>query len=300
MYIKLFRILCLVLPLVFFANHLPAQSGKGVPADFCVDSEEAQLFTRINEARIGKGLVPLLLSKSLCFVAQTHTRDLYINRPESADCNMHSWSDKGNWSSFCYPKDQTRRKSVWDKPKELTHYPGQAFELIYWTNQVAFPDEIMDTWLATQSSSSLMLNYGKYAKNSWKTMGVAIYKGYASVWFGEYTDVEDKVSICYSDSVISSKPYKKIEVKKQNVLVQEDNVYAGQERFYLIFGSFNNIQQARDGLSKIQKDGFPNVRILEADGKFRVSLDDFGSNEAAKDARRNLSQKYKAAWILKQ
>lgn len=299
---KKFQWIFIVLLLISGINRINAQQGKGVPSDYCIDSEEAQLFGRINEARIEKGLSPLLLSKSLSFVAETHVKDLYINRPESAFCNMHSWSDKGNWSPFCYPKDQSRRKSVWDKPKEITYYPGQAFELIYWTNQVAFPDEIMDTWLATQSSASILLNYGKYAKNTWKTVGVAIYKGFASAWFGEYADVEDGVKICYTDSVIRSVPVAKKKAVKtpENVIVQEDNVYAGQERHYLIFGSFNSISQARDALNKIQNDGFANARILDSDGKFRISLDDFSTAENAKDARRNLPSKYKAAWILKQ
>jgi uncharacterized protein YkwD len=44
--------------------------------------------------RAEKGLPSIPISKSLTFVAQTHAKDLQLNHPDIAPCNLHSRSDK--------------------------------------------------------------------------------------------------------------------------------------------------------------------------------------------------------------
>jgi len=276
----------------------PTVRGQEIPANFCLSDDEATLFRMINEFRVANGATPLVLSKSLSYVAQLHVKDLHLNNPAVNGCNQHSWSDKGNWAPFCYPKDQTRKKSVWDKPKELTKYPGVAYEVLYWENAAAFPDQIIENWKSTQQSASLILGHGKWARNHWKVVGMAIFKGYACAWFGESADPEGEIRICHSDSVVA--------FKADAILQEPQNEQPGSDvvivkktgRFYIISGSFNNLKQAQATLKDVRKLGYKRSQIIENDGKFRVSIDDFESVELAKAGRRKIANKFRDAWIL--
>lgn len=273
--------------------------GQEIPQNFCLSNEEAQLFTLVNDLRVAKGLEPLKLSKSLSYVAQLHVKDLHMNTPFNHECNHHSWSDKGNWVPFCYPKDQSRRKSVWDKPKELTRYPGIAYEVVYYENSAAFADQVMENWKTTPQSASLILNNGKWSKTKWRVMGVAMFKGFASAWFGEATDPEDDIRICHSDSVISFHPTQEPAAEVQGQSSTGHGVVKEKTgRFYVISGSFNNAHQAGDALVRVKKMGYQNAKIVENNGKFRVSIDDFGSIEKAKSGRKKIANQFRDAWIL--
>lgn len=295
---NLYRFLIAAVMLTMF---YPAAAQK-IPQNFCLSDEEAQLFRMINDFRISKGLEPLVLSKSLSYVAQLHVKDLQMNHPYGPDCNHHSWSDRGNWTPFCYPKDQTRKKSVWDKPKELTRYPSVAYEVVYWENSAAFTDQIMENWKSTPQSANLILSEGKWSRNHWKVVGISIFKGFASAWFGESSDPEGETKICHSDSAIV---FNQAETEKpaENVAGQEGNqgetlIKKKTGRFYVISGSFNNLQQARDGLSRAKKLGFNRAKIVENDGKFRVSIDDFDTFDNAKLGRKKIASQFRDAWIL--
>ncbi|MDK2910829.1 MAG: hypothetical protein PWR20_2397 [Bacteroidales bacterium] len=274
--------------------------GGSVPDNYCISSSELELFNKINAYRSERGLPELTLSRSLSYVAYLHVRDLIINRPDTVEgCNMHSWSSKGNWTPFCFPKEQTRKKSVWDKPREITKYPGQAFELVYHTSEGdATIDDAMSLWRSLAASQSILLNTGRYLKNKWKVAGVALYKGYVSVWFGEAIDPETSVRICHSDSVITS--VKKNVKPNASLGLREDVSRTSSGRYYLIYGSYNTLSQAREGQQRLLNDGFTDVKILEKDGRFRTSIGDFSTQEEAKNARRKLAAKYKDAWILRE
>ena len=52
------------------------------------------------------------------------------NKPDAPpECNLHSWSDKGPWSACCYTPDHAQAQCMWDKPSELTNYPGNGYEI---------------------------------------------------------------------------------------------------------------------------------------------------------------------------
>lgn len=274
--------------------------AQDIPQNFCLSTEEAQLFRLINEWRTAKGLDPLILSKSLSYVAQLHVKDLQMNEPYGYDCNHHSWSDKGNWTPFCYPKDQSRKKSVWNKPKELTRYPSTAYEVVYYENSAAFSDQIIENWKTTTQSANLILSEGLWHKNKWKVVGVAIFKGFASAWFGEATDPESDIRICHTDSVIAFTPSLShgSNVQEGSGPVTESVIKKKNGRFYIISGSFNNARQAQDALSRVKKMGYKNAKVVENDGKFRVSIDDFGSIESAKAGRKKIASQFRDAWIL--
>ncbi len=281
--------------LIFPAAYGQSVSDKSIPAVFCINTDELRLFDLINHYRTERGLPVLELSKSLSFVAQTHLRDLYINQPyDNKNCNMHSWSDQGSWTAFCFPKDQTRRKSVWDKPKELTSYPGQAFELVYWTNEQVIPEEAMEQWRGIPASAALLLNTGKYSKNNWKVAGVSIYKGFASVWIGEARDPETEIRLCQGDSVISVRPGAS---KPKAAITRQSS--AGSGSYYLVFGSYPSLNLAREGQQELIRNGFTESQIVEKDGKFRTSLSQHETMEAARAAKKKLPARYSQAWILK-
>ena len=129
------RFLAVFLLLVLFSAKAFAQKetiNKPLP-DICLTQVESELYRLINEYRNQKGLREVKLSASLCFVARTHAKDQTENYKESNRCNMHSWSNKGEWSSCCYSPDHKKAKCMWDKPRELTNYPGDGFEISFFS-----------------------------------------------------------------------------------------------------------------------------------------------------------------------
>ena len=91
--------------------------------------EEKKLYDLIMEYRNENGLPDIPFSKSLTYVAQTHVKDLYNNRPNNGNCNLHSWSSNGNWTPCCYTPDHAQAKCMWSKPSEMTSYKGYGYEI---------------------------------------------------------------------------------------------------------------------------------------------------------------------------
>src|ERR1035437_4201732 len=112
----------------------------------CISPLEYKLYPMINAYRQRYDLPPIPLSKSLCQVASTHVSDLFFHHPDQGSCNAHSWSDKGSWKPFCYPRDENKKNSVWDKAKELTKYKGKGYEIVYWENNAVVIDSIIAFW----------------------------------------------------------------------------------------------------------------------------------------------------------
>lgn len=299
----MFLIVMFIVWLLGFISSLTLKAqNASVPDNYCISAAEFDLFKKINAYRTERGLPELSLSRSLSYVAYLHVRDLKLNRPDSVKgCNKHSWSDQGNWAAFCFPRDQSRKKSVWDKPKEITRYPAQAFELIYHTTDGdAKADDAMSLWRSLAASQAIMLNTGRYLKNKWKEVGVAMYQEYISVWFGEANDPETSVRLCHSDSVITSVRKSQAKPPTSDRIIREDVSRTSAGRYYLIYGSYNTLQQAREGQQRLMNDGFSDVKILEKEGRFRTSIGDFATQEEARSARKKLPAKYKDAWILRE
>jgi uncharacterized protein YkwD len=163
--------------------------------DVCLSSTEYQIFSQINAYRKERGLDSVDLSKSLTYVAQLHVRDLADNHPHSKRCNMHSWSDKGNWTSCCYTKDKKKAECMWNKPKELTGYVSAGFEIAFWTNMpLRSPEKFaalaLSEWKKSPAHHQVIANLPPWDRFRWMAMGVGYYKGYAVVWFGELDDFE--------------------------------------------------------------------------------------------------------------
>jgi len=168
------------------------------PADeVCLTSEEKKLYDLIMAYRKSKKLPPIPYSAKLTKVAQVHARDLEENYSygNMGDCNPHSWSDKGTWSSCCYTPDHKEAKCMWQKPKEIADYAGNGYEIAYYSSAGANAIEGLEGWKKSQGHNPLLVNTGTWAKVNWKAIGIGFYGQYGVVWFGEEAD-ESKMQTC--------------------------------------------------------------------------------------------------------
>ena len=178
------------LTVISYSQKAPIENR--VLPQICVSETEQEIFRQINEYRSQKGLPPVALSLSLTYVAQLHVWDLAENNPVSRRCNLHSWSEKGPWSACCYTEDQDEAGCMWNKPRELTNYPGEGYEIAYWTNEPLDPEPFAEktirAWKKSLPHNRVIVNSGEWRQLDWNAMGVGYYRGYAVVWFGEAED----------------------------------------------------------------------------------------------------------------
>lgn len=139
----------------------------------------------INEYRKDRGLDEIPHSVSLTKVAELHVRDLADNQPVKGNCNLHSWSDKGSWSSCCYTDDHAQAACMWNKPRELTDYPGNGYEIAAWSSIDITAEQALSLWKESSGHNNVILNKETWKNIEWNAMGAAMYKGYAVVWFGK-------------------------------------------------------------------------------------------------------------------
>ncbi len=148
-----------------------------------LSSAEQELFDLIMSYRKSLNLPTIPLSKSLTHVAQVHARDLALNSPTGGSCNLHSWSDKGPWTSCCYTDDHAKAECVWNKPSELTSYAGYGYEIAFWSSGGASAKQALEWWKGSPGHHTCIINKGIW-KQPWKAIGICIFEDYALVWFG--------------------------------------------------------------------------------------------------------------------
>jgi len=183
------------LPLIARAPTSPPAQQSGA----CLSEEEVKLGNLINQYRAEKGLKPIAFSRSLTQVAQAHVRDLYDNRPVTEKCNLHSWSDKGNWTPVCYTDDHKNAQGMWNKPREITGglYTSYGYEIAYWHSAQATAEEAFDRWKSSSSGhNAVMIEDSIWKGMNWQAMGIGIYQNYAVVWFGQPADPQGSVTAC--------------------------------------------------------------------------------------------------------
>jgi hypothetical protein len=171
----------------------------------------------------------------------------------------------------------------------LTDYPGGGHELCYWDNEGANSDTVFGFWLTIEQATDLFKNMNRWSYFNWQGIGVGIYKGYASVWVGEQLDPLPEPAICSGEEVVvmpEPEPPK-------------DVISAPTGRFYLIFGSFQSIDDALSEREIFDDAGFYQAKVLIKEETFRVSLSDHATMEEARTAKSRLPDEYKEAWILK-
>jgi len=273
--------------LIFTSNIALAQ----IP-DLCLTKDEYRLYSLINDYRTKQGLGVISISKSLCYVAKIHARDLFTNNPDTSFCSLNSWSDKGRWTACCHSKFTPNPACIVNKPKELTAYTGEGHELAYWDSEGLHPDTVFRFWQSIEQTREVLLNQKKWSYFNWKAIGVALYKGYACVWVGEVIDTEPEPTLCGDD------PGADFLVLPAKDLPKEV-VTAPTGRYYIIFGSFNTMEDAVKMVEKYKKDGFYQAKILVSDTVYRVSLSDHATQQEALEAKNRLGAEFKDAWSTK-
>lgn len=154
----------------------------------CISSDEEKLINAINTYRKKKGLKAVSISSSMSIVAQKHVKEL---NDEIKDLT-HSWVGcpyKGS-----NPKSY---RCMWDKPKELTGYPGNGYECAFakWGKPFTV-DEILESWQDSPAHDDIITNKKIWSKSDWNAIGVAIYGNYAVLWLGEKVDPKGSPSVC--------------------------------------------------------------------------------------------------------
>lgn len=165
--------------------------------EVCLSQEEIKLYKLVNEYRKQNGLASIALSRALTFVAQEHSKDLALNNPNKNEiCNLHSWSLKGEWTECCYTRDHAKANCMWDKPRELTNYTGNGFEISAWSSSNISAHQSLKIWKESSAHNQVMINKGIWENHSWKAIGIGIYNGYANIWFGKKIDVNEEPIMC--------------------------------------------------------------------------------------------------------
>lgn len=267
-------------------------SQDSLTDEFCITQQEYQLYQLINNFRIENDLPEIQISGSLSFVAKTHVKDLFTNHPDTSICNLNSWSDKGKWTACCHSSYLPKSECILNKPRELTNYDAEAHELAYWEMQDANPDSVFLFWKEMDATRDFLLNAGKWDKYNWVTLGVGMHHGYASIWVGEIKDLEDDPAICgaaIKEIIQADTPP---EDQKIFVVTEKENKY------YVIYGSYTNLGDAKEQVRKYWKKGFPESKLIKSKEKFRIALSTHGTLEEAKNAKSNLGKEYSGAWIL--
>jgi uncharacterized protein YgiM (DUF1202 family) len=170
-------------------------SGYGVN----VDSNELSFYEReladlVNAHRRSIGKPELKISKSLTKLARYHVIDSNEYYSEGAPVNSkgqegngHSWS--GNvpdiWSEVIYTADHAQAQKMWDKPKEVTGYPGYGFEISFLG---AGASAALYGWLNSPEHRAVIENTGIWESHEFDCMGIGIGYRYAHIWFGREPD----------------------------------------------------------------------------------------------------------------
>ncbi len=146
-------------------------------------ADGVELAKQINDYRATLKLPRLPMSPGLTKVAQAHVKDLNVNKPVVDNCNMHSWSAKGSWTSCCYDGSKAAARCMWNKPKEIAKYPSNGYEIAARNPAGMTPESALSQWQTSQAHHVLMINQGIWTQ-AWGAFGVALEGDFAVVWFG--------------------------------------------------------------------------------------------------------------------
>ena len=155
---------------------------------------EEELAKLVNEYRQSKGLKPLKVSKSLTFVARTHNNDQNKYYSESwkdnrgIEANLHSWSNKGKWSPVMYTEDHKHQEGMWNKPKELTNFKVDGYEISAWSDftREDGASRALNIWKRSSGHNAVITGLKHW--NTISVMGVSINGNYADIWFADETN----------------------------------------------------------------------------------------------------------------
>jgi len=282
-----------------------------IPANFRINEEEMRLYRMINDYRRRYDLPPIPLSKSLSYVASAHVKDLFFHHPDQEPCNFHSWSDKGPWKPFCYPKDENKKNSVWDKPKEISPYKEKGYEIVYWENNQVDIDSVINLWKSVPYFNSFLMNTGKWQGTKWEAIGIGIYENYACAWFGQVPDqlgppllegenppppFPVKASV---DSGLKNETLKPVPTVVQPPVTPAADTVNKQYRYYIIIQSNVPVKDTARLMKSYRDKGYQSVRFFPNNGKGRISVFETTDRAEAQAKLKEIKPRFKTAWMLK-
>jgi hypothetical protein len=177
--------------------------------------------------------------------------------------------------------------------------------------------------------NSFLMNTGKWQGKKWNAIGIGIKENYACAWFGELPDPDGEPVICGQEPQkpvltpleIKSEPEMKksgpkVEVKNKNPKIaspdttkktirpvsniKPETTPIGKENYFIIVKGIAPEQELKLYLKNLQSKGYKNSRLIEKNGKQRVSIMDFKEKSKADSALRQVKMIWPDAWILKQ
>jgi uncharacterized protein YkwD len=74
---------------------------------------------------------------------------------------------------------------MWNKPRELTRYPGQGYENS--AVGVTSPDEALQSWRSSPAHNDVILSRDIWT-SPWRAIGADVHEGFAMLWFGKEPD----------------------------------------------------------------------------------------------------------------
>ncbi|MDP8223680.1 MAG: CAP domain-containing protein [Candidatus Lernaella stagnicola] len=152
------------------------------------ETSGAALVDLVNDYRADHGLPRIPKSPALMTTAKAHVRDLVDHDPVHGDCNLHSWSEKGDWTKCCYTDDHANAACMHSKPAEIAGYPGEGYEIAASSSAGIDAEGALDQWKGSSGHDAVIRNKDTWADNDWQAIGAAIKDEYAVVWFGEEPD----------------------------------------------------------------------------------------------------------------
>mmetsp|Transcript_10630 Transcript_10630/g.11937 ORF Transcript_10630/g.11937 Transcript_10630/m.11937 type:complete len:328 (+) Transcript_10630:91-1074(+) len=146
---------------------------------------------------LGKPTVPI--SSGLTRVAEVHCEDLYASHypmsgrnttPEG--CNTHSWYNPPNGATpCCYTADHNQAKCMWDKPKQLSSYQGNGYEIAHGPLPSANAAIWLEDWKRSKGHNDVIVENPPF-HSPFHAVGVACCgtpdRQFAVTWFGTEYD----------------------------------------------------------------------------------------------------------------
>jgi cell division septation protein DedD len=284
--------------------------------------DETILYNMINDMRRANKLSLIPFSYQLSYVAHVHIDDLIQNKPQDKGCSLQGWSKSGKWSACCNTKDAAGIQCMKSKPKEITAYPGNGYELIYWDEEKAIPGEALDLWQQLTASSEMILSRGKWKGYQWKAIGVGIKEGYAILWLGDKADkttpdlqAKNPATVRKDSVSVTPRPTDStamgIDLSKKGSGLQSKNVpvktvtNSSQEiktgiSYYLIVMSLKSAEAADSELIRIKSMGYPEAFIRKSEVGYRIVLATFATPQKAAAKAKELKTEFPAIWVLKE
>lgn len=302
------------------ASNVPFNPNGSDSVIINISQDETILFNMINDLRRQNKLPSIPLSLDLCKVAQTHIADLIKWKPQEKGCSLHSWSGSGKWTSCCNTKEVFGIQCMKAKPREITGYMGDGYELIYWGEDNATPAEAAALWKQVDASLDMILSRSKWSGYQWQAIGVGIKSGYAVLWLGDSKDANDTEKTIKQIAVAQKPDEKAANVEKSTAQAKDNStakpasipkesatskenikqpVAGSGTKYYVIVSSLKTAEAANAELVKIKSKGYPTSVILQSESAFRISIASFDTQEKAANLKNILKETFPGIWIYK-